>query len=354
MFRKVLTNLQFYFNCEHDQKLSSTEALKCLNDFYLKDKPDFKQVNHIEKIKNLMIIVPVYNVEKFLEKNINSILNQKTDYSYDVVFVDDGSTDQSLNILNKYKDIENVSIITQKNNGVSSARNAALKNIDANYLLFVDSDDYISEDCVQKLLDCAYKKQCQIVQGNFAYVYKETIENNSLDEKSIPGYPWGKLISSELFENICFPKGFIFEDTIINTLIFPSANKITCIDDVVYYYRDNEAGISHSFIDDKKMLDTIYMTYFCYKESFDRELKIDYATFCQQVRINWFRIQKFPEKIIRASFFLMCDLYDSYYSKSKDTSIDFEGVKYYDYCFKNKKFKSFLILMNSWSLLLNK
>ena len=59
MYRKVLTNLQFYFYCEHDQKLSSIEALKCLNDFYLKGKPDFKQDNHIEKIKDLMIIVPV-------------------------------------------------------------------------------------------------------------------------------------------------------------------------------------------------------------------------------------------------------------------------------------------------------
>lgn len=98
MFRKALINLQFYFNCVHDQKLSSIESLKCLNDYYLKDKPNFKQVNHIKKIKNLMIIVPVYNVEKFLEKNINSILGQKKDYSYDVVFVDDGSTDQSLNI----------------------------------------------------------------------------------------------------------------------------------------------------------------------------------------------------------------------------------------------------------------
>lgn len=149
------------------------------------------------------------------------------------------------------------------------------------------------------------------------------------------------MISSELFENICFPQGFIFEDTIINTLIFPSTNKIVCIDDVVYYYHENKEGISHSFIDDKKMLDTIYMTCFCYKESFDRGLKIDYATFCQQVRINWFKIQKFPENIVRASFYLICDLYDFYYSKSKDTSIDFEGVKYYDHCFKYKNFKSF-------------
>lgn len=67
MFRKVLINLQFYFNCVHDQKLSSIESLKCLNDYYLKDKPNFKRVNHSKKIKNLMIIVPVYNVEEFLE-----------------------------------------------------------------------------------------------------------------------------------------------------------------------------------------------------------------------------------------------------------------------------------------------
>lgn len=81
---------------------------------------------------------------------------------------------------------------------------------------------------------------------------------------------------------------------------------------------------SHSFIVGKNMLNTIYMTCFCYKEFFDGELKIDYATFCQQVRINWFRIQKFPENIVRTLFYLICDLYDFYYSKTKDSSIDFE------------------------------
>lgn len=83
------------------------------------------------------------------------------------------------------------------------------------------------------------------------------------------------------------------------------------------------------------------MTYFYYKESFDGGLKIDYATFCQQVRINWFRIQKFPENIVRTLFYLICDLYDFYYSKTKDSSIYFEGVKYYDYCLKIRTLNHF-------------
>ena len=78
-------------------------------------------------MEHLIIIVPVYSVEKL--KSINFIWNQKRDYSYDIVIINDGYTDQSLNVLlNNYKDIENVSISTQNNHEVSSARNAPFKN----------------------------------------------------------------------------------------------------------------------------------------------------------------------------------------------------------------------------------
>ena len=88
-------------------------------------------------MKHLIIIVPVYSVEKLKRLILYGI--KKRDYSYDIVSVNDGYTDQSLNVLlNNYKDIENVSISIQNNHGVSSARNAPFKNIDAHYLFFIN------------------------------------------------------------------------------------------------------------------------------------------------------------------------------------------------------------------------
>ena len=90
------------------------------------------------------IIVPVYNVENYVDKCIKSILNQ-TYKNYEVIIINDGSTDNSLNIINKYKNNKKIKIITQKNKGLSNARNNGMKMATGDYLLFIDSDDYIED-----------------------------------------------------------------------------------------------------------------------------------------------------------------------------------------------------------------
>ena len=93
------------------------------------------------------IIVPVYNVEKYVKRCLDSIFNQ-TYKDFEVIVVNDGSTDKSMNIVKKYKDVK---IINEENRGLSHARNNGVKNARGDYILFVDSDDYINKDLLKEL-----------------------------------------------------------------------------------------------------------------------------------------------------------------------------------------------------------
>lgn len=347
LIKKMLFDLKFYKR-NNSTRLSFQQAWLNLKKIYKKDKPSFEQDINLNLQYDVMVVIPVYNSEKYLEKNLNSILNQKTEFKYNAVYVDDGSTDSSLEILKKYTNIPFIKVLTKKNGGVSSARNYALRNINAKYVLFVDSDDYLSFDYIQKLLSKAIQNQYDLLQGSYINVDEQGI--TSKINVGINGYPWGKLISSRVFQNLCFPENYIFEDTIINTILIPSVKNAICVNDAIYYYRDNQYGISNTNINKIESLDTIYMTYYCYIESFNRGFSISFETFCQQVRINWLRIQSFSESINESAFIIMCKLYDSYYKNMTNIDKNNKRLKNMNYVFKKKSFNSYILLMNYWYL----
>ena len=98
----------------------------------------------------ISVIVPVYNSEKYIEKCIESIINQ-TYRNIEIIFINDGSTDESLNIIHKYKKLDNrIKVINQSNSGVSAARNKGIKNSIGDYITFVDSDDHIDSKMIDK------------------------------------------------------------------------------------------------------------------------------------------------------------------------------------------------------------
>ena len=107
------------------------------------------------------IVIPVYNVEKLLDRCIKSLLNQ-TYKDYELIFIDDGSKDNSLKILEKYKQNKKIKILTQKNNGPAITRNRGIKLAKGEYIMFVDSDDYVSPCIIEVLLKGVSAEKCQI------------------------------------------------------------------------------------------------------------------------------------------------------------------------------------------------
>ncbi len=213
----------------------------------------------------ISIIVPVYNVEKYLENCIDSILNQ-TFKDFELILVNDGSIDNSLEICKHYKNIDDrIYIINKKNGGLSSARNAGLDIAKGEYIGFVDSDDYIHPQMYEILYDqiiknkadismCEFKKVSEFNKNELAnkvVLNKEAeILNNKeavykLGENDSVTYvvAWNKLYKKSLFNNVKFKEGIIHEDEYIIHRLLYQAKKIVYIKEKLHFYLQREGSI---------------------------------------------------------------------------------------------------------------
>lgn len=209
----------------------------------------------------ISIIVPIYNVQQYLKKCIDSIIEQ-TFNDFELILVNDGSTDKSGIICDEYKKIDNrIKVIHKENGGLSSARNAGIDIAKGKYIGFVDSDDYISKFMFQKLYENIIEYNADISICDYVEVfqdkeiiYQEKIEKKKLILSNIEALEkiykekgwvyvvaWNKLYKKEIFNDLRFPIGKVHEDEMIAHEILYKANKIIFIEDQLYYYlqRDN-------------------------------------------------------------------------------------------------------------------
>lgn len=213
---------------------------------------------------DLSIIVPCYNIEAYLEQCLDSLLNQSTDISYEIIAIDDGATDATGTILDKYQKMsKNLKVIHQENKGLSGARNRGIEEANGKYLMFVDSDDYVSENYIDSLTRKALDNDADMVACGYSTfvdnkVIKNVKPNNDID--SIHGCAWGKVFRRDLFEKIRFPEGYWYEDSIYRHLILPQIEKYYVEKKPIYFYRRNRNGITQSSIARPKAIDTLYIT----------------------------------------------------------------------------------------------
>lgn len=237
---------------------------------FLKNRAD-KSTKVNEKENLVSIIVPVYNVENYLEKCLDSILSQ-TYKNYELILINDGSTDSSATIIERYRKDSRISIISQNNMGLSEARNRGVQAAHGKYITFIDSDDWISKDYLENMIFCILKENADIVSMNYCVV-KETkctkskrryrvFEKNCAD--SLFGfkdnnYAWGKLIKTSIFKkyNINFPVGKHYEDIGTMYKIYDHCKKIVLSDKGMYFYlvRKNSITSKRSLSD---VIDKIY------------------------------------------------------------------------------------------------
>ncbi|MGM9877705.1 MAG: glycosyltransferase family 2 protein [Bacilli bacterium] len=192
--------------------------------------------------KKLSIIIPVYNTEKYIEKCINSILNQSSN-EIEIIVVNDGSKDNSLQILNKYK--KTIKIFSKENGGLSSARNFGLEHASGQYIWFIDGDDYIEEGSIEIILSIIGKKDYDIISFNYNKDYensKQKIrENHNINNKEkilINTSACTKVFKKSFLEenNITFDEGIIYEDLALIPYLFSITDSIIHIDKYLYNY----------------------------------------------------------------------------------------------------------------------
>lgn len=244
---------------------------------------------------DLQIIVPAYNEENKISICVDSILRNKTKYNVLTIIVNDGSTDNTAKILQRYQDNPYIEIINQENRGFSGARNRGLSNLRGRYIMFVDSDDTLPTDAISFLLDEAYDSQADIIGGGYSIVNSdECVISNYIPQTSQQhGYPWGKIYKADLFKNVKFPENYWFEDTVIGSIIDKLATTTTNIPNIVYNYFDNPDGITHKANGNKKVLDSLYVTIQLLKDRETLGLKMNkdfYNDLLRQIKMNQQRI----------------------------------------------------------------
>ena len=225
----------------------------------------------------ITVIVPIYHVEKYLHRCIDSIIGQ-TYKNLEIILVDDGSGDACVSICDEYarKD-SRIVVIHKENGGLSDARNKGIEVAKGEYLAFVDSDDYIHRDMFTILMDTLLQTDSDVSMCSYKYVYDGKVDENdesfgsdlpidlmdghkahnryySGDIKLELTVAWNKLYKRELFTELRYPKGKIFEDEFTTYKALYKCSKICFVDLPLYYYlqrKDSIIGVMNGHRDSK-------------------------------------------------------------------------------------------------------
>lgn len=228
------------------------------------------------KSELVSVIVPIYNVEQYLDKCVESILSQTYSH-FELILVDDGSTDHSRVICDEWKKRDDrVRVIHKENGGLSDARNVGIDASNGDWLLFVDGDDFISANAIEKMYNAANEYDCEIAVCNMVRIYddgstepfyhpvdKTTVLKASdrfetLKQPSV----CNKLFSVSLFQNVRFPKGKYFEDTFVyHALVYQAQNVVMTGQDGYYYLSRRESILGQMKYSDRyfDMIEAMYM-----------------------------------------------------------------------------------------------
>ena len=203
------------------------------------------------------VIVPFYNVEGYIEKCLETLVNQ-TLKDIEIILVNDGSKDRSIDIVKKFlkQYPEKIVYLEKENGGLSDARNFAIPYAKGEYIAFLDSDDYVEKDMYQLMYDIAQKEKSDMVECDFFWKYPDKVKTD-IGEKyegtaealtKIRVVAWNKLIKREILEEtkILFPKGYRYEDVEFTYKLVPHLNKISFLKKPCIHYIQREGSISNS------------------------------------------------------------------------------------------------------------
>ena len=273
----------------------------------------------------ISVIVPVYRVEKYLERCVKSILSQ-TYKNLEVILVDDGSPDQCPAICDACAEKDaRVKVIHQENKGLSGARNAGIDAASGEYLAFVDSDDYVSPHFIEELYQLLQDTGCAIGQCRFSYVKggglveegdsafciyrgESLMEQLYGPEEKATCFvvAWNKLYRAELFKEtgIRYPEGRIHEDEATTYRLFHEAKKLAFLDRALYgYYTENGGSITSVF----------------------SAKRLQWLT-AHEERIAFFKKNGY-EKLLPAAYRKLCDACITFYFRCTEQVKDAEELK---------------------------
>lgn len=266
-------------------------------------------------MKRLSVIIPCYNVQEYLSKCIDSVIDNELD-DIEIILVNDGSKDDTLKIIKEYKkkckDI--IKIVDQENQGLSMARNAGIEVSTGEYITFLDSDDYVDSKMYSTMLDKAYESNFDLVVCGVKMLYSDHELNvnsgvvkdcNSKEEVKEVMYNFypaacNKLYKREVIGDLRFKKGVWFEDVEFMYRLLPHVKSIGIVNEYYYYYLQREGSITYVY--NSKLYDFLYnldgvVEYYKengFYEEYKEELEYTYVRYLYATFIK--RIAKMKDK----------------------------------------------------------
>lgn len=268
----------------------------------------------------ISIIIPVYNVENYLRKCLNSIQNQTIE-DFEVILVDDGSTDLSGLICNEYQEKDpRFKTIHQHNQGVSAARNMGLSKASGEYISFVDADDYIHPLFLETLFHAMEQTGCEVssVKGLIVHNYQEPKESDIpspqilcqelIIEKMFQNSTidifylvlWNKMYTKKVIEGLQF-KNIVSEDGEFNLRVYLRVDKLAYVECPLYYYMQHRTSLTHKQQKSKRIVDEI-QTYHIYLDTLLKD-KPRYRAYC---------IEKLVKRLINVRHHMKNTKYETY------------------------------------------
>lgn len=286
----------------------------------------------------ISVILPVYNSEKYLKECLESLLNQ-TFKDIEILCIDDGSSDGSLDILREYEKTDSrITVISQENMGVARTRNSALGRIRGSYVYFMDSDDYLDKNAFKKLHDNITsndsdfvimkaifvnngeeykfpafeleKEFAKVSFNNFTFTYRD-IKSHVLNDLFAP---WLKLYRADFLkssDDFTFPEIKSYSDAPFHVKTMLNASKISFVPEYLYYYRENDDSLVHS--------SSNTINFFTLSDIIEDYLK-DNGFFDE------FRDEFSAFKIVKLVYYMGFTDSDEYYSKAKDELSQLEAT----------------------------
>jgi len=227
-----------------------------------------KRVFKMQKL--ISVIIPVYNVEKLISRCVDSVLNQ-TYQNFEIILVDDGSPDNCPQLCDEYaKKDARILVLHKQNGGLSSARNAGIEAAKGEYITFIDSDDYINDDYLQTLYTAISEDNTSLAIGSHRAVYdngtvidrsngkrdvlssKQALEAMLYDD-GVDVSAWAKLYKRELFSDIRYPEGRLYEDAATTYKLIDKAARVSLDSKIIYNYMIRSTSIAAGTFTPKKM-----------------------------------------------------------------------------------------------------
>ena len=271
------------------------------------------------------IVVPVYKVEKYIDKCINSILNQ-TYKNLEIILVDDGSPDDCGKICDRYAKLDTrINVIHKENGGLSDARNAGIDAANGKFISFIDSDDYIEPEYIEILYRAIKKDETDIAISSHKVIYesgaileKATGEENILTPKEtlkrilydegIDLSAWAKLYKLELFKEVKFLKGRLFEDAATTYKLIDKSKKISIISVSTYNYIMRSSSITNNefsvgkmdlITSTEEMCNYVKNKYPDLKKACERRLMYAYLSTLSQLAMSKVKFVEEEKKLMR-------------------------------------------------------